>query len=546
MSSWSRVDGAKPRVVVVHPRLPGDKEELVSWDAEEALALAKAMGWTVLGIGDDAGDADETADDAPVKDEDAPGEDVEVSARDRSVVISDEHVVRIDRLEQRLFFPVRELCSVATRLALSRADILFVNAALSPTQQRSLEAVADLVLSARQAADAQQDLGGHGDQLAVFDRRRLILAIFARRAATPLARLRVELAEAQEAKAKLGAASLQGIAGQLRRVGEALARVLPAAARSSLLARGGSAKGVTTSFNSSPQTTRQKKDRTVDDKERKIKEELARLQMQRSKQRQQREQFQTIALVGYTNVGKSAVVNRLADSNLLVKDGVFVTLDIAARRVSLPSGGECYILDSVGFVKDLPLEACEAFQATIEELRHADLVLHVRDMSHPSRDEHSEIIKKVLGQAGVDVDRRIVEVWNKSDLISKKEMRHFLYVNGRRFGTNSPVICVSAKRGDGFDELVDCIDRRLTSLAMVAADGQASAAGHGQRQLRHVTISSELSISETARLWAALREFGRVVDESVAAKDDAVSLDVWMDESAHARFVKQFGDAIFT
>lgn len=437
----------------------------MSWDVDEAIALARALGWRVVGSG---AEEEDSSDESGTDSDEAEAEDREErSARDRSVVVSDRHICRIDRVDPRLFFPIGDLSRVAVDAANDRADVLFVNTALSPTQQRSLEAAMDLAASARRSSARRprtESAAAASGGIAVFDRSHVILAIFARRAATPLARLRVELAEASASKARLGAAAVRGTSAQLQRVADALARRVKGCDRAALDAWSGAAGGVATSFNSSPQKTKQKMQKTVDDRERRIREEIARVHTHAEARRLRRGRLQTIALVGYTNVGKSAVVNALASSDLQVKDGVFVTLDIAARRVSLPSGGECYILDSVGFVRNLPLELCDSFLATIDELSQADVVLHVRDMSHPSRDEHATIIGEVLERAGIDTERRMVEVWNKVDLLSPRELRHFQYVRGKNEGVSVPLCLVSALHGDGIEELRAAIDRRLSDV----------------------------------------------------------------------------------
>jgi len=274
--------------------------------------------------------------------------------------------------------------------------------------------------------------------------------------------------------------------------------------------------------------------RATEEKERRLQDELSRLQSHRGIQRERRRQLHTIGLVGYTNVGKSALVNRLTGSDLLVRNAVFVTLDVAARRVQLPSGAACYILDSVGLVKDLPVELCDAFQATLEELQAADLVLHVRDMAHPSRAEQAKVVTDALKKAGIDLER-VVEVWNKSDLIAAKEARHFAYVHQK--SSTTPVYPVSALRGDGLDELLQAIERRLHGTQQVAVAGEA-----GGQRLRRVRICPELSAAEAAERWRFLREHCSVVEDSIAAEESGASiLDAWMDDAAQARYAKRFG-----
>lgn len=556
-TSWARVDGKRPRAMVIHPRLPGDREELVAWDAAEALALARALRWQVSGEedeywnsdGEDSSSAEDSSDEeedlAEYRGKSESGE--EVSMRDRSVWFSDEHTLRMDRIDSRLYFPTAELSRIAVRMVRTRSDLLFVNDTLSPAQQRNLEAAMDLVCRARRcrsggAPDAELD-----NQINVFDRSRVVLAIFACRATTPVARLRIEIAQAQQAKAKLGVAAVKGISGQLQRVADAIVRSVPGCDRNALLALSGAAGGVSTSFNSSSQKTRQKQQRAVEEKEKQLREELSRLQMHRDMQRQRRKQLWTIGLAGYTNVGKSAIVNRLTGSNLVVKDGVFVTLDIAARRVPLPSGASCYVLDSVGFVKDLPLELCDAFAATVEELRLADVVLHVRDLSHPSRDEHFDVVADVLSNSGVDLERRVIEVWNKQDLMSRKEARHFRYIRAKQDST--PVHLVSALTGDGFDELLEALDQKLQDLSVRRVPGHGSEQGaveSARRGLQRVSIPSGLAPADAAERWTFLRDHGAVVEDSITAKDGVTVVDVWMDDAARAKCLRRFGNSMLS
>lgn len=553
----------------MHPKLPGDVEDTATWDAVEALALAKALGWRVAGAEQQPGEGVEaSAGSSSSEGEEAEEEEEseeERSALDISAWLSDEHIVRLERVDHKFFFPLAVVARIAVRVARTRSDVLFVNAALSPSQQRHLEAAMDLAARARRRTTGSRWRGGGAEEedgeavvrgedaggVAVFDRPRAVLAIFARRATSPLAKLRVELAEAQQIKAKLGASAVQGLTLQLQRVADALARSIQGCDQAALLPRSGTARGVSTSFCSSPQTTRQKQQRAVEEKERRAREELARLQSHRGVQRERRRQLQTIGLVGYTNVGKSAIVNRLTGSDLLVRDGVFVTLDIAARRVPLPSGAECYVLDSVGLVKDLPLELCEAFQATVEELRAADLVLHVRDMSHPSRQEHRRVVMKTLKEADIDIERRVIEVWNKSDLISAKEGRHFFYIH--QLSHSTPVYPVSALRGDGFPELLVGMESRLQGLAQAASGVQTAArrvaaeGGTPGRSLQRVRIPQGLPADAAAERWRFLREHCAVVEESISQEEDSggsTVLDAWMDDAARARCVKRFGDGM--
>jgi len=570
VGSWARADGERPRAVVVHPKFPADRDDLVAWEAAEAMALAKAVRWRIVGdmeseeasSGLSSGSEEEDEDD----DEGDKAEAIARCAKDRSVCFSDDHVAQMDRPDPRFFFHVAELSRIAVRVAQTRSDVLFVNAALSPAQQRNLEAAMDLAARAQRHTRGRhvrscgaigwrqhRDLGMDkecdetGPGIAIFDRPRVLLAIFARRATSVIARLRIELAEAQQMKARLGAAAVQGVSGQLLRVADALARGMPRRDRNALLPRSGTARGVSTSFNSSPQNTRQKQQRAVEEKERRIRDELVRVQASRGKLRQNRKGLWSIGLVGYTNVGKSAIVNRLTGSSLLVRDGVFVTLDVAARIVQLPSGAECYVLDSVGFVKDLPPELMDAFAATVEELQAADVVLHVRDISHPLRDEHGAVVVGVLERAGIDIQRRVVEVWNKSDLVSGREFRHFRYIRCKQ-DSATPLCLISALRGEGFEALLEEVDNKLQQLDVRRVPGRACARGALEaprlRSLQRVRVLDGLPPDLAAEQWAFLHEHCKVVEDSITANGGATILEAWMDDAARSRCLKKFGTAM--
>eukprot|EP00439_Symbiodinium_sp_Y106_P085716 s181_g29.t1 len=260
-----RIEERRLRALVVHPRLPGAKEALLSWDASEAVSLARAAGWDTGTPWEDTGEA--AASSSEEEDSDELSGDVDA--------IDDigAYIARLERVDPRFFFHLKELCRVAVQVARHGADLLFVNASLSPVQQRHLEAAMDLAWRA-QRRQQKHDMGTsdiNQSRIAVFDRARVVLAIFARRASSTVARLGIELAEAQEVKAKLGAGMVSGVTSQLQQVAHALGR-LPGCDKLALLPRSGGARGVTTSFTSSPQITRQKQQRAIDEKRSRLRE----------------------------------------------------------------------------------------------------------------------------------------------------------------------------------------------------------------------------------------------------------------------------------
>jgi GTP-binding protein HflX len=165
--------------------------------------------------------------------------------------------------------------------------------------------------------------------------------------------------------------------------------------------------------------------------------------------------YPVVALVGYTNAGKSTLFNRLTQSEVLAEDLLFATLDPTLRSLKLPDGRPAILSDTVGFISDLPHELVEAFRATLEEVREADVVLHVRDVASEETDAQAQDVRAVLERLGVDVDeRRVLEVWNKVDLLDP-DAREGLVGDARR--VHPPAIPVSAATGEGCEALLQAV-----------------------------------------------------------------------------------------
>jgi GTP-binding protein HflX len=165
--------------------------------------------------------------------------------------------------------------------------------------------------------------------------------------------------------------------------------------------------------------------------------------------------FPTVALVGYTNAGKSTLFNRLTQAEVLAEDLLFATLDPTLRTLKLPDGRPAILSDTVGFISDLPHELVEAFRATLEEVREADVILHVRDIASPESQAEAEDVRTVLERLGIDMDeRRILEVWNKVDLLPA-DARAAVEGDARR--AHPPAILVSAVTGEGTEALLRAI-----------------------------------------------------------------------------------------
>ncbi|MFN4281904.1 MAG: GTPase HflX [Alphaproteobacteria bacterium] len=311
-------------------------------------------------------------------------------------------------------------------------QVVVVDAALTPVQQRNLE----LAWKCK-----------------VIDRTGLILEIFGARARTREGRLQVELA------------SLNYQRSRLVRSWTHLERQ-----------RGGFG------FLGGPGETQIEADRRlIGERIAKLKRELEDVRRTRALHRKARDRvpYSIVALVGYTNAGKSTLFNRLTKADVLAKDLLFATLDPTMRAIKLPSGRRVIMSDTVGFISDLPTDLVAAFRATLEEVLGADVILHVRDVSHEDSDAQREDVLGVLTQLGVDAEAetRVVEVLNKLDRLEEGARQRLLSVTAR----DPDVVAVSALTGEGCDGLLQLLDDRLSvgrevrELALPAGDGAAIA-----------------------------------------------------------------------
>ncbi|MDP3855711.1 GTPase HflX [Phenylobacterium sp.] len=288
------------------------------------------------------------------------------------------------------------------------ADVVVVDDALTPVQQRNLE---------------------KAWQVKVIDRTGLILEIFARRARTREGRLQVELARLSYEKSRLV------------RTWTHLERQ-----RGGFGVMGG------------PGETQIETDRRLlAEKIGKLKKELVEVRRTRNLQRgaRQRHPFPSVALVGYTNAGKSTLFNRLTNADVVAQDMLFATLDPTLRMLDLPDGRPAILSDTVGFISDLPHELVESFRATLEEVKEADVILHVRDIATAESAAQAQDVRTVLERLGITVaDRNVIEVWNKADLVDE-ELRDDLAGDARR--QKPPAVLLSAVTGDGCEALLGTI-----------------------------------------------------------------------------------------
>jgi GTP-binding protein HflX len=316
-------------------------------------------------------------------------------------------------------------------------EVIIVNAHLTPVQQRNLE----------RAWNSK-----------VLDRTAVILEIFGERAATREGRLQVELAHLIYQRSRL-VRSWTHLERQ----------------------RGGFG------FLGGPGETQIETDRRlIGERITAIKKELEKVKRTRSLGRKARKKvpFPVVALVGYTNAGKSTLFNQLTQSQVLAKDLLFATLDPTMRGVRLPQGTKIILSDTVGFIADLPTELVAAFRATLEEVLEADVIVHVRDAAHDESAAQKVDVLKVLEELGVEPGRAMLEVLNKIDLLEPEQRKGLLARNGK-----NGAIAVSALTGAGMPALLAAFEAAVTrdnitfTLKLDAADGSALAFAYRHAQV---------------------------------------------------------------
>ena len=304
--------------------------------------------------------------------------------------------------EKATFVGVGKLAEIIAFCEAQEVDLLIFDSELSPSQQRNLEKLTNV---------------------RVIDRTMLILDIFAARARTSEGKLQVELAQLKY--------SLPRLAGQ----GIALSRL-------------GGGIGTRGPGETKLESDKRHIRRRID----KLQEELKALEKRRNQMRKRREKdgVQTVAIVGYTNAGKSTLMNALTNAGVLAENKLFATLDPTSRGLTLPDGRQVMLVDTVGLIRRLPHKLVEAFKSTLEEAAEATVILNVCDASDEHSAEHLEVTRKLLNELGCE-GKPIISVMNKCDLVGD------IYA----MPTFGKTVMISAKEQKGFDELLDAVLKEL-------------------------------------------------------------------------------------
>jgi GTPase len=378
-------------------------------------------------------------------------------ARAIRLEVAHAEISRISRPRPATLFGAGAVERLREQIKDAEIELVVVDGVLSPVQQRNLE---------------------RAWRAKVIDRTALILEIFGERARTHEGRLQVELAALSYQRSRL-VRSWTHLERQ----------------------RGGFG------FLGGPGESQLEIDRRlIGERIARLKRELDAIKRTRGLHRTARRRvpYPVVALVGYTNAGKSTLFNRLTRSGVMADDMLFATLDPTMRRLALPSGRNVILSDTVGFISELPTHLVAAFRATLEEVTEADLVVHVRDAHHPESEAQARDVEGVLADLGLDpVEDHVIEAMNKIDLFDAERRANLVHQLGR----DQNAVALSAATGEGCEHFLELIDRRLADgtrpvrLDISLADGKTLAWVY-----RHGEVLGRRDDNDAAHLSVRLSE----------------------------------------
>lgn len=324
--------------------------------------------------------------------------------------LSGSTIVKIDKISPKEFFGKGKVAELSSIFNLNKIELVIVNGQISPIQQQNLE---------------------KKWQVKILDRTALILEIFSDRAITKEGVLQVEMAALTYQRSRLVRAwtHLERQRGGLGFVG-------------------------------GPGETQIEADkRAIDNHLVRLRLQLEKIKKTRNLHRKSRAKvpFPIVALVGYTNAGKSTLFNLLTGASEFVENMLFATLDPKMRSIKLDSNTKVILSDTVGFISNLPTELIAAFRSTLEEVLYADLILHVRDIAHENTEDQDYEVKKILQSLGISDNTTILEIWNKIDLLEPEKQKSFKNIANRR----ENICAVSSINNDGIPALIKVVKSRL-------------------------------------------------------------------------------------